>query len=100
MMIQFTLTMPSNNSWNGKWSGEESLYALVRSYRDKAVAQKILDAGYQSYSFGDGWRAAIESKEIGASTAEKVRKKSNGFCGYDWMVDSIERHGVIRSSAA
>ena len=33
MMISFDLSMPSNNSWNGKWSGEGRLYAKVMSFR-------------------------------------------------------------------
>lgn len=27
--------------------------------------------------------------------ARTIRKKSEGFCGYDWMVDSILNDGAI-----
>ncbi len=29
MNLVFTLTMPNNNSWNGRWSGAGNLYAKV-----------------------------------------------------------------------
>ena len=98
MMIQFTLSMPSNNAWNGKWSGEGNLYAIVRSTRAiQSVAKRILEKGYWHYSFGDGWAAGVSAKEIDAAEARRVRKKSRGFCGYDWMVDSILTHNEIRA---
>ena len=99
MIIQFTLSMPNNNSWNGKWSGEGNLYAIIHSTRaEKSVGQRIIEKGYFHYSFGDGWAAGITAKEIDGAMARKVRKASKGFCGYDWMVRSILYHNEIRSS--
>lgn len=99
MLIQFTLSMPSNSSWNGKWSGEGKLYAIVKSSRAEKYMQPILERGYWSYTFGDGWTAGVSAKEIDAATARKVRKQSRGFCGYDWMVDSILAHNEIYGPA-
>lgn len=98
MILLFKLSMPSCNSWNGKWSGEDRLHALVRYFRGKhlkAIAQKMIDEGYFTYSFGDGWRAAVTVSEVSSAEAAKARKKSCGFSGYDWMVDSIVKYGRI-----
>lgn len=95
MPLIFTLSMPNNNSWNGKWSGEGNLYAVTRrNPRKKELLDKIL--GYHSHVFGDGWVAAVEVKVASAAEANKVVRKSKGFCGYDWMVSSIMQHGEIR----
>lgn len=100
-MMCFTLSMPSNNAWNGKWTGEGNVYAIVRgtgrTKKYKEEMQAILDKGYFTYSFGDGWTAGITVTEVSAAEAKKIQKKSQGFCGYDWMVDSIIMHGEIRA---
>jgi len=97
MLIQFTLSMPSNNAWNGRWSGEDNLYAVVRSTRAvESVGKRVIETGYWTHNFGDGWMAGVSAKEIDAGEARKVRKKSRGFCGYDWMVNSIMMFGEIR----
>lgn len=92
--------MPGNNAWNGKWSGEGNLYVKVinlgKSKKAIAKGREILDKGYFSYSFGDGWRAGISVKEVGAKESGKLRRKSKGFCGYDWMVDSIRYNLEIK----
>lgn len=96
LILIFTLSMPGNNSWNGKWSDEGRSYAI----RHKLTTQKAIKKarsfiGYHSYNFGDGWRAGVEVKEVDSITAKKIMKGSQGFCGYDWMVESILRDGKI-----
>ncbi len=102
MILSFTLSMPNINSLNGKWTGENILYVKTvnfgRSKKATELAEKILDTGYFRYSFGDGWAAGVTVKEVTAREATKLRKKSAGFCGYDWMIDSIRSHGVIQTS--
>ena len=63
----------------------------VVSFQGKRTekAKAILAKGYFSYNFGDGWRAAIEVTKVEAKEASKLRRQSAGFCGYDWMVESI-----------
>ena len=90
MLISFELSMPGNNAWNGRWSGEGSCYAMVKSFRKNPPK-----LGYYDYNFGDGWRAAVTVREVTASAAAKLRKQSKGFAGYDWMVDEIIQHGRI-----
>src|SRR6266700_1053018 len=83
MLVSFELSMPGNSAWNGRWSGDGVCYAQVRSYR-KALPFKL---GYYDYDFGDGWRASVTVREITSTAATKLRKQSQGFCGYDWMID-------------
>ena len=90
MLIAFELSMPGRNSWNGKWSGENRLYVIVKSLRTNPPK-----LGLYSYDFGDGWRANIAVREVTSAAARTLRKQSNGFCSYDWMVDSIIRDGDI-----
>ena len=99
MILQFTLSMPNIGSWNGKWTGKDTLYAIVRSFGrskySKTKADNILEKGYYYYNFGDGWGAGISVEKIDAKIAAKIKRKSSGFCGYDWMVDSIIDYGDI-----
>lgn len=92
MLISFELSMPNNNAWNGKWSGEGRCYARVRSYENP---QSWMEKDYYYYNFGDGWGAGVTVKKVDAEQARKLRKASVGFCGYEWMIDSIEKHGRI-----
>jgi len=48
-----------------------------------------------SSAWRDGWGANVAVELIG-SVEKKIReKKSAGFCGYEWMIDSILKHGKI-----
>ena len=93
MILSFTLSMPNVGSWDGKWSGQDRLYVKVisfgRSKEQNDRAKEILDKGYFHYSFGDGWSAGVTVKKVDSRDRERLRKKSAGFCGYDWMVQSI-----------
>jgi hypothetical protein len=96
MILSFTLSMPNVGSWNGRWSGEDRLFVVCRSFRGRkeiANAEKIAEKGYYHYSWGDGWAAGIRVQEVTSSGAQKLRQKSAGFSGYDWMIDSIIQHG-------
>lgn len=97
MLIAFELSMPSNNAWNGKWTGEKNYYALVRNIPKDKVSE-ILSKERYSYSFGDGWVAKISVRHVKAKEAAVIRRKSRGFCGYDWMVSSIVDRGCIETT--
>ena len=85
----FELSMPSNNSWNGKWSGEEQKYTVAKNVTDKKAAN-LKD--YYTYNFGDGWIAGVSIRE-----AKPRERATNKFCGYSWMIDSILAHNEIRA---
>lgn len=92
----FILTMPGVGSWNGKWSGEGKLFARKRRafYRGKPTYPNLKEGKF-GYHWEDGWSARIEVKFVTLSEANKMIEKSKGFCGYDWMIDSLCKHGEI-----
>ena len=85
--VIFELSMPSNNSWNGKWSGEGAAYTVAKTL--PAAKAEGLKPRY-TYSFGDGWVAAVRVRE-----AAPREKATNRFCGYEWMIDSILKRDII-----
>jgi len=100
MLLCFKLSMPNVGSWNSKWTGANSLYARVVNFgsskKAKEKAITILNKGYFHYNFGDGWSAGISVSQINAKEAASIRRKSAGFCGYDWMIESIKDNNQIR----
>ena len=93
--IIFKLSMPNVGSWNGKWTGSSNNYFKVFRWGEKKVREFFAEKERKSfyYNFGDGWGANVEASIVPAG--EKL-PKSDGFCGYDWMVDSILSCGEIR----
>ena len=76
----------------------QPLYPFRKFGRSKATkeqAAKILAGQSYSYDFGDGWGASVSVREVTASEAARIERKPVGFCGYDWMIDSIIRDGEI-----
>jgi hypothetical protein len=91
-MIIFTLTMPGVGSWNGRWSGENNVYAIKKP--DRSVPKEIIGKSFY-YRWDDGWAGNITVESVSAAEANKIMRKSKGFCGYDWMVRSLIKHGEI-----
>ncbi len=97
MILLFKLSMPNVGSWNNQWTGEGRLYARTRSFRGKKQIEKAKDLiGSYFYDFGDGWTACVYVTEISPSDSRKINKNSVGFCGYEWMIDSIVNNGEIK----
>jgi hypothetical protein len=100
-ILSFELTMPNVGSWNGKWAGADKKYYIIKSVNDKyfkSDVQKLLNEKTRQswyYNFGDGWGANVEMQIIDAKEAKIRCKNSKGFAGYDWMIDSILKHGKI-----
>lgn len=95
-MIGFVLSMPNVGSWNGKWTEDSNLY--YRSRKVPKTKEAELDGQSFYYNFGDGWAANVSCFRLDAKTNVKLKRKSNGFASYDWMIDSILVHGEIRNS--
>lgn len=99
MALAFILTMPNRSSWNGRWSGDAKCYAIVRGVgRSKAAQEKAAKLAAEKsfyYNFGDGWGASVAVREVDNNEARQLRRQSLGFCGYDWMVNSILANGKI-----
>lgn len=99
--ISFELTMPNVGSWNGKWTGADRKYYIIKKFSDKFYKSTIepLFEGKTTqnfhYSWNDGWGANVQVQLIDAPEGRKRQKLSKGFAGYDWMVVSIIQHGTI-----
>lgn len=106
MILSFELTMPNVGSWNGKWSGADRKYFIIRKMSERFFNKQehfseIKSKGFANFYYGwdDGWGANVRVEIIDGIKSRKRRKQSNGFCGYDWMVDSIILHGKILTEA-
>lgn len=96
--IAFILSMPNVGSWNGKWTGADGLYVKVRSYPNKSdITSKVLTRKAYYYDFGDGWGASVKCEKVDAKRKQTLKKNSQDFCGYDWMIDEIEQFGRIKT---
>jgi len=91
-MIVFILSMPGKGSWNNQWSGEGRLYA--KFLPDNKVPSEYIGQSFK-YRWSDGWEASIKVEKVSTTEANKMKRRSAGFCGYDWMIDSIINHGYI-----
>lgn len=98
-IIAFELTMPNNNAWNGVWSGAQNRHIRFRKFgRSRLAHAKVKDLlknPSHYYNFGDGWGANVTMFEVDTKERNKLAKESAGFCGYDWMIDSILKFGKI-----
>jgi len=94
--VEFKLSMPNRGSWNGRWSGERGEYLKYVSIVNKDLSLLGLDIKLVKcwyYNWKDGWSACVRGRVMGVG---EKRKKSAGFCGYDWMVRDILLHNEIQ----
>ena len=91
--VEFRLTMPSANTWNGRWSGEGHNYVIVKALTDKRAAALLEGHPERSWfhRWDDGWCARVTARLVSGRLP-----KSDGFCGYDWMVRNILAFGDTR----
>lgn len=99
--VEFKLKMPGRASWNGGWSGEGKNYSIVRQLDDAQIIQlfdlvpdgvdhaKALRAWTHRWS--DGWIAEVTARAV--PVGEEL-PRSDGFNGYDWMIDNILSRGT------
>lgn len=91
--VSFVLTVPKHNTWNNRWSGQNDFFCVVRLV-DKNKAEEIDGKSYD-YDFKDGWMNRIHCEIIKRDEAKKLIKRSSGFMGYEWMIDSIIKNNKI-----
>ena len=91
-MIVFELSMPNRGSWNNKWSGDNEIF--VRCYDQRKVPKEYWNKSFY-HSWDDGWTACVTTRQVSYKEAQKLKQKSKGFYGYDWMITSIIRYGKI-----
>jgi hypothetical protein len=91
----FELTMPGRNTWNGVWSGDGKRYLRFLKV-DKRIGMQLVGCEF-SYKWNDGWSANIKVSSVPSKEKAKLIKKSAGFCGYEWMINSITEIGKIKT---
>ena len=100
MLLCFELSMPNRGSWNGGWSGDGRIHARIVNlgYSKKAEEEgrRIVEGSPYFYAWSDGWSASVSVRIVDGNEARRIRRQSAGFAGYDWMINSIRRHGDIR----
>ena len=95
--------MPNVGSWNGKWNGSNKKHFIIKKFSNKIFNEKVQpllnDNDHKSfyYNFGDGWGANVCMEIIDSKEGMRRIKNSSGFCGYEWMIDSILENGKIIS---
>lgn len=98
--VEFRLSMPGRSSWNGGWSGADKNFAIVRELSEEDLA-RLFDTKLEgvdlatcervwAHCWSDGWAAMVSARVV--PIGEEL-KKSDGFNGYDWMIDNIMRTG-------
>ena len=95
----FSLEMPGCGSWNGKWTGHGKKYSISKRIinRRKSIYPLLKEASYL-YDFKDGWVARVNVVFTTKTLAVQAEKESDGFCGYEWMVNSLLKKGKIEIS--
>jgi len=90
--VEFRLSIPNVGSWNNKWSGKDRNYSIVRKVSDSRADKLLSGRVFASWfhHWGDGWSARVSARVV--PVGERL-KKSDGFCGYDWMVTNILAYG-------
>ncbi len=99
MILCFELTMPNNNSWNSKWTGDKRKHYEFRHFnqlQDPGNSSSLSGQSFR-YNFGDGWAASIHVDAVDGVEKRKRQKVNDGFCGYSWMVDEIMKYGRIKT---
>lgn len=99
--VSFELKMPNAGAWNGKWTGANRQYFIIKkittNVMKRSYFKRLVEDCHETwyYNFGDGWTASVRAEIIHHSRGKERREISSGFAGYDWMVDSIISFGNI-----
>lgn len=95
--VAFVLTMPGRGSWDGRWSGDDVVFAKCKMLTQGKIDELLKGKSEVNFSYrwDDGWRANIEVFHVTAQDKVKLMRKSCGFSSYDWMIDSIIEYGDI-----
>lgn len=68
---------------------------FARSKKECQVPKEVVGKEF-FHSWDDGWTACVSVEKMDCREAARIMKKSKGFCGYDWMIESIIKYGKIR----
>lgn len=95
-ILCFKLWVTSCNTWNRQHSFNNQ-YLIFKTFlkKDNETADKILAKKSYGYMWDDGWTVSISVSQVSSEEKRRLEKVNAGFLGYDWMVDSIIKHGKI-----
>lgn len=93
--LVFELSMPNRGSC--RWGGEDKRWLKFERIGSQKRVDALLENGSWHYSWSDGWTARVNVTKVDAAESRRLRKLTKGFCGYDWMVDSILLYNEIRA---
>lgn len=93
--VMFSLSMPGVASWNGRWTGEGRKYFIIKSLPLSQIEKLGLNGKTNSWyhRWSDGWAAEVTARVL--NKGERPGK-SDGFSGYDWMVENILGYGETK----
>jgi hypothetical protein len=105
--VEFKLSMPGRASWDGGWSGADRNFTKVRELTADQVV-KLFGLPPDSFDvskcksswthrWDDGWIAEVSARVVPAGEELAM---SDGFHGYDWMIDNILQTGSPYNKAA
>lgn len=94
MILYFKLIdpHPSTTDLNKLHLEYNKCLAIGSASEVKKYGSKITNKGKYIYNWHDEWRTTILVVEVTKVQAQSLRKKSNGFCGCEWMIKSIIKH--------
>ena len=61
----------------------------VQNLSQEELAKRILNQEYYSYHWDDGWTVRVTINKVNGNESRRLNRKSLGFYGYDWMINSI-----------
>ena len=85
-ILCFILSMPKNNSWNNRWTGEKNLFARTKRITENKEKKlemlgmdfKKKEEYYFTYDFQDGWIAKVTVKIVSNKEAKEIKLIING----------------------
>ena len=81
---------------DGSWvPADDKFLATTRQFMSQGTACKFVEHGEYVFDMEDGRRAVITAQRINEAQRNRLVRESDGFCGCEWMVDSIVKHGKI-----
>ena len=94
--LAFRLTMLCHAPLRSSW--QDKNFVACRQFMEQLRTRTIAVNGPYTYRFSDGYTAHISAFVINEAQRNRLLNESDGFGGYEWMIDSIIKHGEIKWS--
>ena len=102
-IISFEYHTTQIGSWDKKWSGSGKVFAKLKTI-SKEQKEKLEKMGFAiqkgkshsfHYDFQDGWACNVTMTVGTKKEFQSIMRQSQGFLGYDWMIQDILENGQI-----